>query len=91
MVKKKERRGLSFRGTTEFLNEIFGFIKKRKYKLIPKDVQIHSISQYERCWDGYTIIMTSKEFPIVGEGSMCTIGYIKVDKKKGIIELKERE
>lgn len=83
----KERRGLAFKVSIEFLNLVFDLIKKRKYKLIPKDAQIHAISDYDMCWNGYVIIMISKEFPIVEEGSECSIGYIKVDKEKGIVEL----
>lgn len=90
MKKRKERRGLAFKIDTEYLNLVFDLIKKRKYKLIPKDAQIHSMSNWDACWDGYTIIMTSKEFPIVEEGCECLQGDIKVDKEKGIIELKER-
>ena len=90
MRKRKEHRGLAFRITIEFLNEIFDFIKKRKYKLIPKDVEIHRISPWDPCWDGYTIIMTSKEFPIVEEGCEHSQGDAKVDKEKGIIKLMEK-
>jgi len=91
MKKKKERRGLAFRVSIEYLNLIFDLIKKRKYKLIPNDTQIHAISNWDMTWNGYVIIMTSKEFPIVEEGYTCDKGYIKVDKEKGIIELKERD
>lgn len=90
MKKKEERRGLAFRVTIEFLNEIFGLMKKRKYKLIPKDAQIHSISDYDICWDGYVVIMTSKEFPVIPPECNCDVGWVKVDKARGIIELKER-
>jgi NAD+--asparagine ADP-ribosyltransferase len=89
--KRKERRGLAFKVTTEFMNEIFNLLKKKKYKLVPKDAEIHSISNYDMCWDGYTIIMTSKEFPVVPPECNCDVGYVKVDKEKGIIELKERK
>ena len=91
MKKRKERRGLGFRMSIEFLNLAFDLIKKRKYKLIPKDAQIHSIRQVDFMYDGYTVIVTSKEFPIVPEGCTCSMGDIKVDKEKGIIELKELE
>lgn len=91
MKKRKERRGLGFRMSFEFLNLIFDLIKKRKYKLIPKDAQIHSITTQDMMWNGSTIIMTSKEFPIVEEGSECFLGTIRVNKEKGIIELKERK
>lgn len=91
MRKRKERRGLAFKMSLEFLNLAFDLMKKRKYKLIPKDTQIHSISNWDPCWDGYIIIMTSKEFPIVEEGSECFLGTIRVNKEKGIIELKERK
>jgi len=86
---KKERRGLAFKVRREFLNLIFDLMKKRKYKLIPKDTQIHAISSWDVAWDGYIIIMTSKEFPVVEEGCECFKGNITVYKEKGIIELKE--
>jgi len=90
-MKKEERRGLAFKMSLEFLNLWFDYMKKKKYRLIPKDTQIHSISNRDLCWDGYTIVMTSKDFPIVPEGSKCFLGCFKVDKEKGIIELKEIE
>ena len=91
MKKRKEKRGLVFRISAECLNLVFDLIKKKKYKIIPKDTQIHHISSWDVVWNGYTIIMTSKEFPIVSEGSECNRGDIKVDKIKGIVELKEYE
>jgi len=91
MKKKKERRGLGFKVSLEFLNLIFDLMKKRKYKLIPKDAEIHYISHRDIFSDVYTILMTSKEFPIVPEGCNLSEGDIKVDKEKGIIELKEKK
>jgi hypothetical protein len=91
MKKRKERRGLAFRVSMEFLNLVFDLMKKRKYKLIPKDTQIYAIKCWDITWDGQVIIMASKEFPIVGEGCECSQGDIKIDKEKGIIELKGRE
>lgn len=88
---REGRRGLAFRVTIEFLNEIFNLLKRRKYKLVPKDVQIYAIKGEDMMFDGYTITVTSKEFPVVPQECNCSIGYIKVDKEKGIIELKERE
>ena len=85
----KERRALSFRMSLEFLNLAFDLLKRRKYKLVPKDTQIWAIRQEDRMYDGYTVIITSKEFPIVEEGCYCNVGCFKVDKIKGIIELKE--
>ena len=90
-MRNKERRGLGFRVSLEFLNLWFDLMKKRKYKLIPKDAEIHAISNQDMCWNGYTIIITSKEFPIVAEGSTCFDGDIKVDEEKGIIKLIERK
>lgn len=90
MKMKKERRGLAFKVSMEFLNLIFDLMKKRKYKLIPEDTQICAIKGWDIAWDGQVIIMTSKEFPIVGEGCECPQGDIKVDKEKGIIELMEK-
>jgi len=49
MKRRKERRGLQFRVSLEFLNLVFDLIKKRKYKLIPKDVEIHRISPWDPC------------------------------------------
>lgn len=91
MRKRKERRGLAFKMSIEFMNLWFDYMKLKKYRLIPKDTQIHAIGNQDMCWDGYTIIMTSKEFPIVAEGCECSRGDIKVDKEKGIIELIEKE
>ena len=91
MKKKKERRGLAFRISLECLNLMFDLMKKRKYKLIPKDAKIHYISHKDIFSDVYTIFMTSKHFPIIAEGSLSREGDIKVDKEKGIIELKELE
>jgi len=89
MRKKREHRALGFRVSIEFLNLVFDLIKKRKYKLIPKDARIHAIRHEDMMYDGYTIIVTSKEFPIVAEGCTCYIGDVKEDRKRGIIELKE--
>jgi len=91
MKKRKERRGLGFRMSIEFLNLVFDLIKKRKYKLIPKDAQILRIGSVDLMYNCYMVLITSKEFPIVPEGGTCFIGDIKVDKEKGIIELKELE
>lgn len=89
MKKRKERRGLAFRVDIEFMNKIFGFLKRRKYKLIPKDAQIHAIKNYDAAWDGYTMIIASKEFPIVQEGCTCNPGCITIREEEGIIELGE--
>ena len=88
---KKERRGLAFKMSLEFLNLAFDLIKKKKYRLIPKDTQIYAIRSEDMTWNGYTIIMTSKEFPIVAEGSECSLGTMDVDKEKGIMKLRELE
>ena len=86
---RKERRGLAFRMSIEFLNAVFDLMKKRKYKLVPKDSQIHHISGWDIVWDGYVVIVTSKEFPLVEEGCEVNKGIVIVNKEKGIIELKE--
>lgn len=88
---KKERRALAFRVSIEFINELFELIKRGKYKIIPKDAKIHSIKYELMAFDNYSFIIISKEFPIVPLECNCNLGYIKVYKEKGIIELKERE
>ena len=87
----KERRGLSFGISIEFINELFNFVKEGGYKIIPKDAQIHSIKYELMSFDNYSFIITSEKFPIVPQECNCDMGYIKVDKEKGIIEFKERK
>jgi hypothetical protein len=91
MRRKKERRGLGFRISIEFLNLVFDSMKKRKYKLIPEDAQIYAIRHEDMMYNSYTIVIKSKEFPIVSEGCECNRGDIHIDKEKGIIKLKELE
>lgn len=91
MSEKKERRALAFRVSIEFINELFELIKKRKYKIIPKDAKIHSIKYELISFDNYSFIITSEKFPIVPQECNCDVGYIKVHQTEGIIELKERE
>jgi len=86
---KERRRALAFRSSLEFLNLAFDLLKKKHYKLLPKDAQIHAIQRDSDYWDSYTIVIKSKEFPLVEEGSQCNSGCISVDKVKGILELKE--
>ena len=78
------------RRSREVMNSMFDLMKKRKYKLIPKDAQIHRISDWDVVFDGYIFIITSKEFPLVEEGRECSEGDIKIYKEKGVIELKEK-
>lgn len=86
---RKDRRALSFRMSIEFLNLMFSYLKQKQYRLLPKDAQIHAIQRDSDYWDSYTIVIRSKAFPITEEGCQCDSGCVRIDKIKGIIELKE--
>ena len=88
-MKKKDRRALVFRVSIEVVNLLFDYLKRRHFKLVPKDAHIYSIRREIESWDTYRVIVTSKEFPIVEEGQICRSGFPDVDVVKGIIELKE--
>ena len=86
---RKKRRGLSFRMSLEFMNLVFSYLKLKKYRLLPKDAEIVGIRHEDMMYDGYTVVVKSKEFPLVAEGCHCNRGWITIDKVKGIIKLVE--
>ncbi len=86
---RKSRRGLSFRMSLEFMNLVFSYLKLKKYRLLPRDAEIVGIRHEDMMYDGYTVVIKSKEFPIVSEGCYCNPGWITIDKVRGIIKLVE--
>ena len=87
---KKRPRALSFRVTKEYLNEFIHKMVLRSYKVLPRDIELHSIAMDPNYYnDSYIIIVKSKKFPIVEEGSRPHVGCVKYDQLTKTMTLKQ--
>jgi len=87
---KKRPRALVFRVTREYFNEFIHKMVLRSYKVLPRDIELYSIDTDPNYYNNsYIIIIKSKKFPIVEEGSRPHVGYVKYDKLTKTMTLKQ--
>ena len=89
-MNKKRPRGLLLKMSIDWLNEVLSCLMKG-YKLYPEDLEIHRIAPDTATYTfEYNVILLSKDFPEVTEGSYPEKGEILVDTKNKTLKVFHR-
>lgn len=73
----------------EFLNDIWNFIIRKKYKIVPADLSIYRIGENLQAHNSSWLMLNSKDFPATGfDGKKVKKGIIKIGHKKKEIRFK---